>query len=104
MTDNKEQHLFPVDELGLDDATVKILKSGDLNVRLICEMIKNPAFANFMSDMEIYVDNLAAMQIHNMKVCICPGSNKSVVPSMILSLDTVIPNFSSSSVVSTSVL
>ena len=59
MTDNKEQHLFPVDELGLDDATVKILKSGDLNVRLICEMIKNPAFANFMSDMEIYVDNLA---------------------------------------------
>ena len=29
-------------------------------------MIKNPAFANFMSDMEIYVDNLAAMQIHNM--------------------------------------
>jgi len=22
MTDNKEQHLFPVDELGLDDATV----------------------------------------------------------------------------------
>ena len=66
MTDNKEHHLFPVDELGLDDATVEILKSGDLNVRLICEMIKNPAFANFLSDMEIYVDNLAAMQIHNM--------------------------------------
>ena len=33
---------------------------------VICELIKNPAFANFMSDMEIYVDNLAAMQIHNM--------------------------------------
>ena len=66
MTDNKEQHLFPVDELGLDDATVDMLKSGDFNVRLICEMIKNPNFANFMSDMEIYVDNLAAMQIRNM--------------------------------------
>ena len=26
MTDNKEHHLFPVDELGLDDATVEILK------------------------------------------------------------------------------
>ncbi len=26
----------------------------------------NPNFANFISDMEIYVDNLAAMQIHNM--------------------------------------
>ena len=52
VTDNKEHHLFPVDELGLDDTTVEILKSGDLNVRLICEMIKNPAFANFISDME----------------------------------------------------
>jgi len=29
-------------------------------------MIKNPTFTNFMSDIEIYVDNLAAMQIHNM--------------------------------------
>lgn len=66
MTDNKEQHLFPVDELGLDDTTVDILKNVDLNVRLVCEIIKNPTFSNFLSDMEIYVDNLAAMQIHNM--------------------------------------
>ena len=66
MTENKEQHSFPVDELGLDDNTVEILKNGNLNVRLICEMIKHPEFANMLSDLEIYVDNLAAMQIHNM--------------------------------------
>ena len=61
----REQHPFPVDELGLDYETVDLLKSGKLNVRLICEMIKHPDFINFLSDMEIYVDNLAGMQFRN---------------------------------------
>ena len=65
LTENREQHLFPVDELGLDDETVDLLKSGKLNVRLICEMIKHPDFINLLSDIEIYVDNLAGMQFQN---------------------------------------
>ena len=60
-----QQHLFPIDELGLDDETVDLLKSGKLNVRLICEMIKHPDFINFLSDMEIYFDNLSGMQFRN---------------------------------------
>lgn len=52
LTENREQHLFPIDELGLDDETVDLLKSGKFNVRLICEMIKHPDFINFLSDME----------------------------------------------------
>ena len=31
----------------------------------MCEMIKHPDFVNFLSDMEIYVDNLAGMQFRN---------------------------------------
>jgi len=65
LTENREQHRFPVDDLGLDDETVELLKSGKPNVRLICEMIKHPEFINFLSDMEIYVDNLAGMQFRN---------------------------------------
>ena len=65
LTENREQHRFPVDDLGLDDETVEILKSGKLNARLICEMIKHPEFTNFLTDMEIYVDNLAGMQFRN---------------------------------------
>ena len=65
MTENREQHPFPVDELGLDDETVELLKNGKYNMRLICEMLKHPDFINFMSDMEIYVDNLAGMQFRN---------------------------------------
>ena len=49
LTENREQHPFPVDKLGLDDETVDLLKSGKLNVRLICEMIKHPDYINFIS-------------------------------------------------------
>ncbi len=70
LTENREQHPFAVDELGLDDSTVDLLKSGKLNVRLIREMIKHPEFINFLSDLEIYVDNLAGMQIRNMNTMI----------------------------------
>ena len=35
-------------------------------MRLICELIKHPEFPNMLSDLEIYVDNLAATQIRNM--------------------------------------
>jgi transcriptional regulator with XRE-family HTH domain len=70
LTENREQHPFAVDELGLDDTTVDLLKSGKLNVRLICEMMKHPEFINFLSDLEIYVDNLAGMQIRNMNTMI----------------------------------
>ena len=43
-----------------------MLKERNLNVRLICEIIKDPHFPDFLSDLEIYVDNLAAAQIRNM--------------------------------------
>lgn len=66
ITENRERHPFPVDELGLDDETIALLKERNLNVRLICEMIKDPHFSDFLSDLEIYVDNLASAQIRNM--------------------------------------
>ena len=49
-----------------DDETVEIFKKGKLNARLICEIIKHPEFTNFLTDMEIYVDNLAGMQFRNL--------------------------------------
>ncbi len=70
LTENREQHTFAVDELGLDDDTVDLLRSGKLNVRLICEMMNHPEFLNLLSDLEIYVDNLAGMQFRNMNTMI----------------------------------
>ena len=70
LTENRKQHPFAVDELGLDDDTIDLLKSDKLNVRLICEIIKHPEFLNLLSDLEIYIDNLAGMQIRNMNTMI----------------------------------
>ena len=46
--------------------TITILKSGRLNNRLLCEMLKHPDFLKLMTDTEIYVDGIATMQIKNM--------------------------------------
>ncbi len=66
LTDNLEESDTSISDLHLDDETIKILKSGQLNNRLLCEMIKHPSFPNLLSDIEIYVDNLAGNWIHNL--------------------------------------
>ncbi|MBQ7148986.1 MAG: helix-turn-helix transcriptional regulator [Pseudobutyrivibrio sp.] len=66
LTDNLEEADTSISDLHLDDGTIEILKSGRLNNRLLCEMIKHPAFPNLLSDIEIYVDNHAGNWIHNL--------------------------------------
>ena len=66
LTDNLEEDETSISDLHLDDETVRILKSGKINNRLLCEIIKHPSFSNLMADIEIYVDNLAGNMIHNL--------------------------------------
>lgn len=66
LTENREEGLSEIADLRLDDDTVRVLKSGTINNRLLCEIIKHPDFWKFMSDTEIYIDSLASMQIHNL--------------------------------------
>ena len=75
-TENRADGPSPVSELKLDDETVKILKSGTVNNRLLCEMIRHPDFWKFMSDTEIYIDSLAEMQIHNLNGFVALMRNK----------------------------
>lgn len=65
-SENRNEHSSDISELKLDDDTIGILKSGTINNRLLCEIIKHPDFWKFMSDTEIYVDSLAEMQIRNL--------------------------------------
>ena len=66
LTENREEGLSEIADLRLDDDTVRVLKSGTINNRLLCEIINHPDFWKFMSDTEIYIDSLASMQIHNL--------------------------------------
>ena len=66
LTENEREGGSEISELKLDDDAVKVLMSGKINNRLLCEVIKHPDFWKFMSDMEIYIDSLAEMQIRNL--------------------------------------
>ena len=55
-------------ELHLDDKAVETLKNKNFNHRLLCELITHPEFSNLMADIELYVDQLATMQIKNMNI------------------------------------
>ena len=66
MTENIKEGSSEISDLHLDDETVRILKSGAVNNRLLCEIIKHQDFWKLMSDTEIYIDSMAEMQIHNL--------------------------------------
>ena len=50
-------------DLHLDDKTVDLLKSGEINNRLLCEMMAHDGFQRLMMDIVVYVDRIASMQI-----------------------------------------
>ena len=66
LRESREVQNHEIADLQLDDETLEILKSGRLNNRLLCEMLKHPDFLKLMTDTEIYVDGIATMQIKNM--------------------------------------
>lgn len=49
--------------LGLSDNVIDILQSDKINTRLLSEIIEHPYFADFMADIELYVDSIISMQI-----------------------------------------
>ena len=50
----------------LSDEMVALLKSGRINNRLLCELATHKNFIKFFSDIEVYVDEIASMQIQNL--------------------------------------
>ena len=53
-------------ELHLSDDAIEVLKTGNFNHRLLSEMICHKDFQTLMLDVEIYVDRIADMRIHDM--------------------------------------
>ena len=54
--------------LHLSDDMMKLLASGIINNRLLCEIATHPDFQRLMVDTEICVDRIAAMRVHDMNV------------------------------------
>lgn len=55
-------------DLHLSDEMLKVLKSGKINNRLLCEIATHEGFQRLMVDTEICVDRIAAMRVHDMNI------------------------------------
>mgnify|MGYP002856317152 CR=1 FL=1 len=66
MTETKNHPNTELHELGLSDEMIELLKSGRINNRLLCELATHPGFRRFLVDMEIFVDRIADMRVHDM--------------------------------------
>lgn len=56
--------------LHISDEMVKSLSDGGINNRLLCELVTHPGFADFLADLEIYVDGLAGIPIQNLNAIV----------------------------------
>ena len=66
LTETKNHPNTELHELGLSDEMIELLKSGRINNRLLCELATHPGFRRFLVDMEIFVDRIADMRVHDM--------------------------------------
>ena len=64
--------------LHLSDDMMKLLASGKINNRLLCEIATHPDFQRLMVDTEICVDRIAAMRVHDMNVVLAEAQ-KTVI-------------------------
>ncbi len=65
-TENMKLPNVPLAELHLSDEMVKLLKSGYINNRLLCEIVTNDKFIRLMTDTEIYIDGHATARFRDM--------------------------------------
>jgi transcriptional regulator with XRE-family HTH domain len=68
VTENKNHSNTELAKLHLSDDMIKLLSSGKINNRLLCEIATHKDFRRLMTDIEIFVDRIADMRLENMNV------------------------------------
>ena len=66
LTETKHHPNADLAELRLSDVMIELLKSGEINTRLLCEMAAHKDFVKLLADIEIYVDGIASMQVQSL--------------------------------------
>jgi transcriptional regulator with XRE-family HTH domain len=70
LTETKNHPNAELNDLHLSDEMITLLKSGKINTRLLCEMAAHRDFLKLLSDIEIYVDGIASMQVKNLNALV----------------------------------
>ena len=66
LTDNRQHRHIKVDALRLSDTAIETLTGGNLNNRLVSELLAHPEFSRLMSAVEIYIDRKVLPQMNTM--------------------------------------
>lgn len=66
LTETKNHPNAELNDLHLSDEMITLLKGENINTRLLCEMVAHKDFVKLLSDIEIYVDSIASMQVKNL--------------------------------------
>ena len=66
LTENRSHAGTELAELHLSDEMLDLLKSGNINNRLLCEIATHEKFRELMADTEIYVDGIATMRFQDL--------------------------------------
>ena len=70
LSENRTEYNTEIQELSINDDMIRLLKSGTINNRLLCELVTHPDFIKFLTDLEIYVDGKAGIQIQSLNAII----------------------------------
>ena len=81
LTETKNHPNADLDDLHLSDDVIGLLRSGRINNRLLCELAEHEDFQRLMVDVEIYVDRIANMRIHDLNTLLA-AERKTVMEKM----------------------
>ena len=70
LAEQKNHSDAEVHDLHLSDEMLNILRSGEINNRLLCEIVTHKDFRRLLADIEIYVDRIASTQIDNLNALV----------------------------------
>jgi len=66
LTETKRHPNADLVDLHLSDGMIGVLKEGRVDTALLGELVTHPDFMKLLGDINIYVNGLAAMQVHNL--------------------------------------
>ena len=66
LTEMKNHPNTDLADLRLSDEMIDLLKSGRIDIPLLCELTAHPNFMKLLADIQIYVEGIAATQIQNL--------------------------------------
>lgn len=66
LTETKRHPNADLADPRLSDAMIEVLKAGRVDTALLGELVAHPDFMKLLADVSIYVNGVAAMQIHNL--------------------------------------